>query len=454
MGSTTTSEMTFAPLALLVVAGVLWFVINRKLFRDAFSPFSLLFVSWVAPLILQAMNLSTLERPWRFDAAALVAWVTFALIGTCLMASRSVRDSRLPEVRQEFEAMRSMLRSPFFLAPFLICFVLTFAIYLYAEFVTNPAGIPLVTVLRDGRLPSSAAHRWGKDSAFAAITGLLFVLTPAAYLAYRANAGRLMRAPLLAIALLFPVFGVLKLSRSDVFVSAVTLVLAASYWHMFGEQRTGRWRLRRYAAIGIVTLAVYYMMMNLRIGEVGLTEVYARFIAFRLPGEGAFHGFAGAVYGYVGLPFENLHRFIEASDGALRPGISALRPLLSIVGYGNLADRLDADVVYPVAVSPAAGAATFLTGVYAEGGKLGAALIPIVYALLLNGLYVRMRARPSLGNVLLYLNFTYPWLWLFFNNGFGVLSFYINAGFVLIASLVLTELRRPRRVAALGPVVP
>jgi hypothetical protein len=452
MGTANTTDMTFAPFAILLVVGIAWFVINRRLFGDLFSPFALLFVSWVGPLILQATNLSNLEKQWRIDSVIVVAWVTFALTATCLLASAFVRDKAHAAVSTGFEEIRSTLRSPYFLATFLVIYAVTFAVYLYAEFLTNPAGIPLLGVLSGRRLPPIAAHRWGKDTTLAAITALLFVLTPAAYLAYRANTGRAFRAVLLVLALLFPVFGVLKLSRSDVFVSVVTLVLAASYWHMFGGQKPARWRLVRYGAIGIFALAVYYVMMNLRIGGVGLTEVYARFIGFRLPGEGVLHGFAGAVYGYVALPFENLHRFIETSDGSLRPGISALRPVLSLAGYGELADRLDADVGYPVPVSYAAGAATFLTGVYAEGGRLGAALIPIVYALLVNITYVRMRARPSLASMLLYFNFTYPWLWLFFNNGFGALSFYINAVVIIGAFLLLAELR-PRRAAAAAPAL-
>jgi hypothetical protein len=51
--------------------------------------------------------------------------------------------------------------------------------------------------------------------------------------------------------------------------------------------------------------------------------------------------------------------------------------------------------------------------------------------------------------VLLYANFVYPWLWLFFNNGFGVLSIYLNAAFIAAVALLMPELRP--RVARLAP---
>jgi hypothetical protein len=445
------ADLSYLPLLVLPIAAAAWLALNRVLFRDLFSPFGLFFPAWLAPLILQSANLSDLDTPWALRSVVLVTWVTFAMAATCLITVPAIPDSRSPEVRSVFAEGLAAMRGAGFLLSLVVCYALTFTVYLYVEFLTNPSGIPLISVVSSGRLQSSAAHRWGKDSPLTAITGLLFVLTPVAYFAYRANEGRRGRVLLLLLSGLFPFFGILKLSRGDVFMGVVTVGLAAAYSSRFVERRPRRAPWLWYGVPAALATLVLYFMMTLRISGAGVTELYAHIIRFRPPGEGALYGFAGAVYGYFGLPFENLHRFLEAGDGSLHPGVSVLRPFLSLAGHGNLADRIDARVNYPAPASPAAGSATFLTGVYADSGLVGMVLIPVLYAALVNLIYLRMRARPSLMNLLLYVNFAYPWVWLFFNNAFGVLNFYLNAAFIVALSLLVLELRAPGRIPREAP---
>ena len=236
---------------------------------------------------------------------------------------------------------------------------------------------------------------------------------------------------------------VLKLTRSDLFASAVAVGAVALFFRRFHDDPSGSRQVVKFAALSVVVLVGFYIMMGIRIADVG--EVYSGLTGFRAPGGGTLHGLSSVVYGYTALPFDNLNRFLSAHDGSCHPGLSVLRPFLSMAGLGNFADRLNAQVEYPPYVSIAAENDTFLTIVYAELGVVGIAVVPIAYAALVSILYVRMRLRPTFGSVLLYINFIYPWLWLFFNNGFGVLSIYLNAAVVVFLALLVAEFRAVSR---------
>lgn len=434
------TEMTFVPLLLVPVAALVWYAVNRAIFHDLLSPFSLLFPGWVLPLILQTMNLSAFEKAWTFWPSAAVVWATVALIGTCLIGAVLIPAS-YPDAdrRAYFSELEASLRRPSFLVAFMALYGVVFSVYLYVEFITNPVGIPLIAAL-EGRFTSGTYHRWGKDSPWAAISAMLLILTPAAYAAYRANRIRSVRAMLFIATILFPAMAVLKLTRSDIFASAVAVGAVALLFRRFGDRSsTGRAHVLKLAGVAVVTVVGFYAMMGIRIANVG--EIYSTLTGFRVPGSGPIHGLASVVYGYTALPFDNLGRFLSAHDGSMHLGLSVLRPFLSVSGLGGTADEINAAVEYPTYVSIAAENDTFLTIVYAELGLIGIAIVPIAYAALMSVLYARMRTRPSLANVLLYVNFVYPWLWLFFNNGFGVLSIYINGGLAVLLGLLATELR-------------
>lgn len=445
---TSGTDVTFSPLLLLVVVGVAWYAVNRAVFNDILSPLSLLFVSWVAPLLLQASNLSAFEESWRVGPALVVAWTTVALTGTCLLAGAAVRGGgRDPRARRTFEALLGICRDRSFLSAFFTLYAVSFVAYLYAEFITNPGGVPLLAVL-EGRWLGGAFHRWGKDTRWSVITGLLPLLTAMAYMAYRVNGRGTIRGMLLLTTALFPVMSVLKLSRSDLFGSAIGVVAVALILREFtGTVHARRTPTAKLVLVGVLVVAVSYMMMAIRIASIPVEDIYAGMIGFRLFEDGSMRGVAAAIYGYMAMPFDNLNRFLSAHDGSYHLGISVLRPILSISGLGDVADQIDAAVYYPAPASFAAGSATFLTAVYAELGLVGAAAIPIVYASMVNVIYLQMRARPTFGNVFLYVNFMTPWLWLFFNNGFGVLSLYLNGAFVYGIGLLGSELAAGRRTA-------
>jgi hypothetical protein len=138
----------------------------------------------------------------------------------------------------------------------------------------------------------------------------------------------------------------------------------------------------------------------------------------------------GTAYGYTSLTFENFARFIQYGDQHLRLGTSMFRPLFSVFMQGSIPDSMLAGLDWhPVA--PFANAPNGLTELYAEGGPVLCVIGPLVYAVLVNLIYVRFRRSGSLTWLLVYINILFPWAWMFFTNAFSVLGFYVNIFYVV-----------------------
>jgi hypothetical protein len=54
-----------------------------------------------------------------------------------------------------------------------------------------------------------------------------------------------------------------------------------------------------------------------------------------------------------------------------------------------------------------------------------------VYGLVVNLIYLRFRRSGSTTWLFIYINFMFPWVWMFFTNAFSVLAFYTNAFYVV-----------------------
>jgi oligosaccharide repeat unit polymerase len=326
-------------------------------------------------------------------------------------------------------------------------------IYLYVEFVTNPAGLVVLRYLTTTTIIEEPFHRWGKDSRAGVITGLLLILSPIFYLALRANHPRRAGWALLAAALAYPLMGVLKLSKSDFLVPALNILIVDYYYRKYALARAATKHLWvKLGVVILVSLILFYLSTALRIGIFieSSAESYASAIGFTLDAPTHVRESLAMVYGYTVLPFENFHRFLNSYSGGYHPGISFFRPLLSALGQGDTADAMISEIHY-VAVSPAANTSTFLAALYAELGLYGLVLVPLIYGTFVNLLYVRFRRQPDFPRFFVYLCFVYPWVWIFFFNGFSVLTFYINAAFVMLLAAAASILARRERLAAAGP---
>jgi hypothetical protein len=315
-----------------------------------------------------------------------------------------------------------------FLIPFVGCWCLAFLAYLYAEFATNPSGIPLLTLIRNPLEAYSNAHRWGKDGGLTIITASLWVWTPLLYLGARLHRYRSVRLFLLALALLYPFMAVMKLSRSDMFVAVFTIAIV----HLATASRQPP-HTRKYVLFALPFLAAAGVLMIglavLRSGA-GTTSTYSDFIEFKMksrdPGTLAF----GQIYGYFALPFENLHRQMESVPGGQGFGSSLVRPALSLLGQGDYASEQEEKGDLRI-VNRAAGSATFLSLIYGDTGYLGVLVVPLLYAGLVTWVYWGWRRTGSLLRLGLWLNFVYPWAWIYFNNGFARLNIYTTPLYLL-----------------------
>lgn len=420
----------------ILICFVIWSRVNRRLFTDFFSPFNLLFFGWILPLSVRGFGLSEFEQDWGTDFILILAWVTLCLIFTSLSVRLVMRARRFSAQHAVFARTVAVFQNRILLGLVGLLFAICFSFYIYGEFITNPVGIPLLYALRTGGT-GGFAHHWGKYGPFAVFTGLLYVLTPMLYLGGRVNRRKSRKFMLLLLTTLFPIMAVLKLARVDLVAVGLPLVLVEYYYRHYmlppGPRRS--W-IKKYALVGLASLLVVSFFSGLVAIRSGTNDTYriGDFVGFKLEAGPLFEPLA-QVYIYFALPFENLYRFYISYTGGYNWGMSVFRPFLSVTGQGDLADQIASQVDFNV-MSGAANQSTFAAWVYAELGLLGLAVVPLVYGSLVNVLYARFRAKPNGVRFFVYLNFTYPWLWLYVTNGFGVLSFYLNAVFILWLFLV------------------
>jgi len=429
------------PLALTLLIAVLgwgWIRLNHLWYKDRLSPFNLLLFAWVGPLALRAYNLSDQERAWPLEVVLILVWVTAAL-ALPVLALRPPKDSAMAsEARRVFGRTLGVFRTPLFLWLIIGLYAFSFAAYIYNEFVTNPVGIALLTFLRDPTIPLGDYHRWGKEEGRS--IGLYFslpvqVLVPMLYLGFRANAGRARRWVLLALALAYPIMAALKLSRSDILYSGISMLFVEYYYRRFTrsetERRFGRWRALRYAVlvslVGVALNAFLIIRAGFTPGEGGA----ATLIGLKVQA-GLLSSPIGEVYGYFAMPFENFSNIFQRYTGGLELGVGPLRPVFSLTGQSDAAERLmgrlnlESVLLYPINTY------TFLTMTYVELGLVGIVLVPLLYSAGMATLYRWFLRRPTLPAMFIYLTFVPCWMWLFVTNGFSVLSFYLNAGVIVM----------------------
>ena len=426
-----------------------WIWLNHKFLGDALSPFSIVFFSWTMPLALRTLGLSTLERPWDISIVVVLVVITFELTLISLIAVVLAMKYSQPEIqRWVIGRLVSLFSRPSFRVMLFLFWGVAFIAYVYAEFLTNPGGIPLITSLTSGTVLVGDIHRWGKDTRWSIITPLLWILTPMLFLAFRTSKGWNAKMFFAILTASYPLMGLLKISRSDLFISALGIVVVEYYYRRYSptvkKGNLGLWKIAFLAGVG---LTILYVTITVRMGGDIESNRYGDSIGFVLSDSGIADSLLAQIYGYLALPFENLHRFLVDYEGGFSPGISVFRPVLSIVGLGNVADEMATQIPFTPPVSSAAGSATFLTPIYAELGLFGLITIPVIYASLVNIIYIRARMRPNYLNLFLYIVFLYPWSWLYFNNAFSVLTIYINAMFVVGTAIVIstyTSTGRPK----------
>lgn len=425
-------------LTILALVAFAWMRVNEGLFHDAFSPFNLLFFFWIAPFVLSFSNLSELQHGLSSYALAIVTTCTILLISISLTASRAVpHASRY----NDFQPLtHTLVLSPLGIVVLCGFFSISVAALVIAEF-SSGSGLPLFRYLA-GEAEGSLLHRSGKDSPLQVVAQAAPLAGAICIFAAVTSRSRGRRILMLLMASVPPLLGLLKASKSDVFIS-ILYYSAAAYYASRAVDRPIRWA--RVTTLSLLAITVIALVTSVRLAGVSaaLPITYGELIAFEqrdLPFP--LNEVLAVSYGYSALNFENFSRFVDF--GATGPGLgtSMLRPLFSIFMQGDIPDAALATTNWQY-VSSAATAGTFLRDLYGEGGITLCLLGTILYALLVRVVYVQFRRHPSGMWLFIYINFLFPWAWLAFQNAFAVLSFYANAVYVAIIYGVLQLCRTP-----------
>jgi hypothetical protein len=213
-------------------------------------------------------------------------------------------------------------------------------------------------------------------------------------------------------------------------------------------------RLARYAVLGVGLIVALNSLLLVRAGFDAGGRGFADLIELRIDA-GPLSSTVGEIYGYVAMPFENFANVLRLDLHGDFLGVGPSRPFFSLLGQSALAETrmshldLNSVLLFPINTY------TFLTLTYVELGVAGVLIVPFVYALFIGALYRRFRMRPTLASYSLYLCFLPCWLWMFATNGFSVLSFYLNALFIVLLVVVerayrLVQRGTPREAIARG----
>ena len=428
---------------ILLSCGVVlsWIKLNKFWFADTLSPFNLLLFSWIGPLLLRGLNLSEYEHPWRMEIYVVMIIVTFGLITPLLVAHPFIRSRPLAAQQPIFQRMLVLFQDNRFISLMVIFYIISFIAFIYNDFITNPAKIPLITLIQDPLMPREAFHRWGRTGG--PKVGLLmiplYVLTPMFYLSYKVNNRGFKKFIMIGFALLYPIMIILKLSRIEFIQASMNIFLVEYYYRRFLSQRMKSYSFRRLRYVIVVIGLIIGIalttteLQKVRGGFEAESRAVGKLIGYKPDIPVPFYGLAAEMYGYFAMPLENFANFYKANpEGGFNPGIGFFRPLLSITGQGRLADAmiekvdlLDGKRLWPVNTYP------FITLIYAELGLIGVFVVSLLYGGMVSFFYVRFRRRPTFTSFFLYLTCPFGWLWLFSSAGFTVLAFYLYLSFVI-----------------------
>ena len=440
-------------LLVLIAIGACWHRLNRALYQDAFAPLNLLFYFWTAPFLLSLANLSGLQTGLEANAIAVIVLVTLVLLMTCLLPS--ICGVRQRPRLLEFQEYRVTVVKPAGIVSF---YALTIVALYFAEFSGHD--LPLWLYLL-GDVSDSNLHVVGKDNKLQVIAFGIHAAAIFTFYLWLNEKRRLRRMGYLILSVLVIAIGLVKASKSDIFIPLLSYG-GLVYYHYHNSRLSNRetrrvvyQRLpRKYKIIALLTLLLAVSITSIRLQGVGLSGGYASLIEFQYSEELGVIGseLASIVYGYTALGFQNFSNYINTHEVVFRVGTSLFRPVLSAMMLGDYADSIGVPVDSWNVVSAAANTGTFLTPLYIEGGVLFCLLGALVYGCLVNFVYIGFRSGRSATWMFAYISLLFPWTWLFFTNAFSVLSIYVNLFYVgMLGWLFVSEKRRHLGVAV--PVV-
>ena len=401
-----------------------WHLANKKLYADSLSPLNVLLYCWVIPFNLCMLRLSGLQVGINPTAFAVVAISTAILAATCMLPALlgNVGGASGVADRDDGKVVVNQLG--------VVAFYLATNLALYfAEF--SDRDLPLYVYVL-GVATDSNLHVAGKDSSLQVIAFGSHIAAMFVFFLWLLETRRWRRVIYLVLAIVAVVLGLVKTSKSDIFITVLSYAGVLYYYYRARKRKIPA----GYKIAAVVMVLVTVSVTAIRLQGVGFHGGYAGLIEFRYSkelGEAASEA-VSIVYGYVALGFENFSNYVNSHVVEFRFGTSFFRPLLSMVMRGDVADAMSVPVDQWHVVSDAANTGTYLTPLYMEGGPLLCYLGSLVYGLMVNMIYLIFRSTRLTRWMLAYSSFLFPWTWLFFTNAFSVLAIYVNLFYVFALS--------------------
>ena len=443
----------YAWIPLVAAVASCWLLLNRWAFRDLMSPFNLLLPCWIFPLLLTMLHLSYKERPWSTETLLMIGWTTIAMATVSFGASQFLGRRREIWPPSSFGVMVNFLRRRSVTVALLLWYLFGITATIYNEFITNPIGIPVLTYLRTPDISREPYWQWKGSLWMLSIPA--FTLTPVFYLKFKIETRRLPKLMFLAIAFSYPLLEILKLSRSECIYGLSTILLV----HYYYQKRTGgpSRKLRRPLSGFFRTLGIAAVVVLLALGSATLFQQLrgnrpmaksSRGLQIKTDLPEPYASTVDEIYGYFALPFENFSNLVNNYHGGTNLGVGVLRPLYSIVGLGRIPreeiESIDFDqyfLMLPVNTYP------FLSSIYAESGWAGILIAPLLYAIGINFLYLVFRLRPTIEMLVLYTTMvSYCWLWVFSNQNFTGVQYYLYALAIYPIMQSIAIFRAPRQL--------
>ncbi len=426
----------------IVVVVFAWLKINKRRFGDSLSPFNLLLVGWVGPLLLSAMSLSSLENPWSLGVRMSVAWTTLVLVA-CSYFRRTPRGLSHPTSQLIWDTGAvTVLKNRKVEWLILISFVVSFAAYIYNEFIRNPIGVPLFGFYADPTMIHAAFHEWGisrESRSWALYVSIPVYLQSA--LIYMI--GRLKPKGdgkwWIGLSALYPVMSILKLNRTSLITTLMAYIVVEYYLSKFSRTDTRqplrpRTFVRRYpylcaTLLMVIAAAVLASEFERVRGGIESADAFQTVVGTDIHVYRPIDAFLSEVYEYFALPWQNFADTFEAQKSGIRLGVGFFRPVFALLGRGPAID----DALEGIGFDPRVGPANtypFITLMYLELGILGIIVCPLLYALFVNWIYASFRRKPNFLNSCLYLHMPLAWMWLFSSCAFIGLHFYLSMAYL------------------------
>jgi oligosaccharide repeat unit polymerase len=433
---------------IVAVISFFWLTLNKKLFNDFLSPFNLLLPTWVIPVLLTLLNLSTKEPVWHIDSILMVFYTTVMLAFVSLIPFKFLKKNSKAKDELSFTKMCHLVNSTKFTLLMNALYLFGCISVIYNELITNPlGGAPMIVFLLIPDISRDPGWLWKGDYWFFSIP--VFTLLPFYYIKVKMAANRFKKFFYIGLLIFYPIVGVLKLSRSEIVFSVIGIVLMHHYWKKSKNDGIKKGRLKKNLKVAAIVLIIGIISSTFFQQLRGNTESFSDLndkvdMGFNITIPEPFASLTQEVYTYFAIPFHNLVHFVNNYDGGTHPGVGILRPLYSATAQGSgIQDDLDKVnfdsylQMFPANTYP------FLNLIYVEAGWLGIFLAPIIIAGMVNALYVFFRTkRTFIATSLYFTMISYQWIWLFCNGNFTGIQYYIFGLFSIVVMLMYKFLFR------------